>query len=275
MPRTILVRPPGGATGRVRRRYAVCQKLQLLEECNRLRRVENLSLRGAAAAMIIPHTVLVRWTKARPRQIASLGRMKAICEGPVGQLDCIREELLQWIFARHEQGIAVTMPHVLYKASSIPRHKQEDAFKDKGFEARLGAVTRFLAKYDFVYRTKANEATRSPAEVYKEATTFMARSRPSLRGPHCNKRWIWNMDQTPVYFSYHRNKTLAKHGIKTVHLRISTSDTRRATCALTCTAAGDFLSPMMIYKGKAKGHIATREFQHHDPSSLYACQDAD
>ena len=273
MPRTILVRPPGGATGRVRRRYAVCQKLQLLEECNRLRRVENLSLRGAAAAMIIPHTVLVRWTKARPRQIASLGRMKAICEGPVGQLDCIREELLQWIFARHEQGIAVTMPHVLYKASSIPRHKQEDAFKDKGFEARLGAVTRFLAKYDFVYRTKANEATRSPAEVYEEATTFMARSRPSLRGPHCNKRWIWNMDQTPVYFSYHRNKTLAKHGIKTVHLRISTSDTRRATCALTCTAAGDFLSPMMIYKGKAKGHIATREFQHHDPSSLYACQD--
>ena len=84
MPRTILVRPPGGATGRVRRRYAVRQKLQLLEECNRLRRVENLSLRGAAAAMSIPHTVLVRWTKARPRLIASLGRMKAICEGPSG-----------------------------------------------------------------------------------------------------------------------------------------------------------------------------------------------
>jgi hypothetical protein len=31
---------------------------------------------------------------------------------------------------------------------------------------------------------------------------------------------------------------------------------------------------MMVYKGKAKGHIPTREFQHHDPSSLYACQDA-
>jgi hypothetical protein len=31
---------------------------------------------------------------------------------------------------------------------------------------------------------------------------------------------------------------------------------------------------MMIYKGKATGRIAMREFQHHDPSSLYACQDA-
>ncbi len=57
-------------------------------------------------------------------------------------------------------------------------------------------------------------------------------------------------------------------------MRKSTSDILRATCALTCTAACDFLSPMMIYKGKAKGHIATREFQHHGPSLLYACQDA-
>jgi hypothetical protein len=31
---------------------------------------------------------------------------------------------------------------------------------------------------------------------------------------------------------------------------------------------------MMIYKGKVKGHITTREFQHHDLLSLYACQDA-
>jgi hypothetical protein len=131
MPRTVLVRPPGGATGRVRRRYATREKLKLLKECNRLRRVKNLTPRGAAAAMCIPHTVLVRWTKARPQLIASLGRMKSICEGPVGQLDCIREELLQRIFARREQGIAVTMPHVMYKTSSIlQQHQQENAFED-------------------------------------------------------------------------------------------------------------------------------------------------
>ena len=169
----------------------------------------------------------------------------------------------------------MTVPHVVYKASAILRqHQQENVSADKGFEARLKAVTRFLAKYSYVYRTKTNEATRSPAEVYEEATAFMDRSRPSLHGPHRDKRWIWNMDQTPIYFSYHHNKTLAKRGIKTVHVRKSTSDTRRATCALTCTAAGEFLTPMMIYKGKATGRIATREFQHHDPLSLYACQDA-
>ncbi len=78
------------------------------------------------------------------------------------------------------------------------------------------------------------------------------------------------MDQTPVFFSYHCSKMLAKCGIKTVH----TLDTRQAMCALTCMAADNFLRPMLIYKGKLTGCIATREFKHHDPSLVYACQDA-
>ncbi len=121
-------------------------------------------------------------------------------------------------------------------------------------------MSRFLGKYNFVYRTKTNEATKSPAEVYEEASTFMERVRPIVRGPHRDPSFIWNMDQTPVYFSYHRSKTLSKRGIKTVHVRKSTSDTRRATCALTCTAAGEFLRPMLIYKGKATGKIVKTEF---------------
>ena len=188
MPRTILTRPPGGASGKVRKRYAVRQKLQLLEECSRLQRSAKHSVRSAAAAMGVSHVLLVKWYQDRPRIEASLGKSKAICDGPTGQLDCIKEELLQWIFARREQGIAVTMSHVVYKATSILSHQRQDdgaesSFKDNSFDARLSAVSRFLGKYNFVYRTKTNEATKSPAEVYEEATAFMERVRPILRGP--------------------------------------------------------------------------------------------
>jgi hypothetical protein len=101
------------------------------------------------------------------------------------------------------------MSHIVYKATSILSHQRQDdgassSFKDNGFDARLAAVSRFLGKYNFVYRTKTNEATKSPAEVYEEASTFMERTRPILRGPHRDPNFIWNMDQTPVYFSYHR-----------------------------------------------------------------------
>ena len=120
----------------------------------------NLTLHGAALEMSISPCLLVRWTNQRNRYEASLGTKKAICDGPVGQLDSIKEELLQWIFARREQGIAVTMSHVVYKATSILSHLQEDggggdgassSFKDNGFIAQLSAMTRFLGKYSFVY----------------------------------------------------------------------------------------------------------------------------
>jgi hypothetical protein len=48
MPRSILLQPPGGASGKVRTRYALIEKLTLLDESNRLQRDCNLSLRQAA-----------------------------------------------------------------------------------------------------------------------------------------------------------------------------------------------------------------------------------
>ena len=147
MPRTIIARPPGGASGKNRRRYAVRQKLQLLEECNRLQRSHFFSIRSAADEMGISPSLLVRWSQERSRFEASLGKSKAICEGPEGQLHRIKEQLLQWIFARQEQGIAVTMSHVVYKATLILHHQEDNAsFKDNGFMARLSAVTCFLTK---------------------------------------------------------------------------------------------------------------------------------
>lgn len=79
---------------------AVRQKLQLLEECSlRLQRSAKHSICSAAATMGVSHVLLVKWYQERPRIEASLGKSKAICDGPTGQLDCIKEELLQWIFS--------------------------------------------------------------------------------------------------------------------------------------------------------------------------------
>jgi hypothetical protein len=44
---------------------------------------------------------------------------------------------------------------------------------------------------------------------------------------------------------------------------------RQATAALTCTAAGDFLRPMIIFKGVAEGRIVTKELPLFNPMSDY------
>ncbi len=44
--------------------------------------------------------------------------------------------------------------------------------------------------------------------------------------------------------------------------------------AFTITAAGNYLTPMIIYKGKPHGKITTKELPKYNPTSVFACQEA-
>ena len=71
----------------------------------------------------------------------------------------------------------------------------------------------------------------------------------------------------------HPQKTLEILGKKTIVISTLTNDTRRATVALTITAAGDQLVPMVVYKGTENGTIKKRELQHHHPTCIYKTQE--
>ncbi len=91
---------------------------------------------------------------------------------------------------------------------------------------------------------------------------YMNLIRPLLLGPHCDRRFILNMDQTPVYICMTWKKTLEVVGVKTFHIRTLTSDTKRATVAVTIAADGMVLPSSIVFKGKPDGRIARKEFRH-------------
>ena len=64
-----------------------------------------------------------------------------------------------------------------------------------------------------------------------------------------DKAYIINMDQTRVPFLYDPKKTIEVVGQRTIHIRKSTCDTKRATCALTVTASGKMITPLFVFKG--------------------------
>ena len=276
MPRSLLLRPLGGLTGKTRKRYALFQKIMLVEESDRLRVEQNLSIRRAGEVLGVPFQLLSKWGKevARLRAASQAKRRarnrKAVIDGPASQLESIEDELLQFIFAKREQGVNVKHTLVACRASGMLR----ETFDVKSFNAKLKSVARFMKKHNYVYRRVTNEAQRSIKEVSDEATAFLEEARLLLVGPHRDMRWIFNMDQTPLHFSYQSSRTIEKRGKKTINVRKSSSQTKRATAALTVTAAGDFLTPMIIFKGKPDGLIARRELPTLDPTSIYACQDA-
>jgi hypothetical protein len=81
---------------------------------------------------------------------------------------------------------------------------------------------------------------------------------------------IINMDQTPIPFSFHSNKTLERKGTRTIHVHASTSDTKRVTLAAIVDASGRMLPPMLIFKCAANGCIS-HEFSTYPDRGHYAC----
>lgn len=87
--------------------------------------------------------------------------------------------------------------------------------------------------------------------------------------------FVLNMDETPIYWDMPMATTIASTGSSTVHLRRTHSETARISVLLTIAADGTKLPPYLIFKGKADGRIATREFREpgrYPSGVVLACQ---
>jgi hypothetical protein len=116
---------------------------------------------------------------------------------------------------------------------------------------------------------------RPPAEVEGEASDFMRFVRVIVSGGNRDRRFILNMDQTPVYFSMSSKKLLSSLEKKNIHIRTSMNDTKRVTVAVTITADGTLLPSTLVFKGKPGGRIAAKkEFSTYPNGHFYKCQEA-
>jgi hypothetical protein len=239
---TVLTHPPGGATGKVCKCYAVVQKLSLLEDAYRLHQESNVSLQGTVVVLGIRHSLLVKWTKDLARlQSTPLSKKRSSYDGPKRQLHRIEHKLLMFIFSQHEQGINAKHTLVHLKASLLLLNM----FGAKGYEACLRVIMRFMHKHNYVMRTKTNEATRAPQEVRKRGGSSWSLLARSFLAPIATFLGFLTWTRRPFIFP-NSSKTLEKHGTKTIHIRKTGNGTNRAMGAFTITAAGNFLMPMII-----------------------------
>ncbi len=157
-------------------------------------------------------------------------------EGAKSQREPIKDELLQFIFVRCQQGISVSRHAVVLKASKVL-----PTFSVKSFTARYATVRRFLKAHDLVYHVGTHISQTAPELVLAEASNFIKTIRPFLYGPY----------QTPVYYLMHEKHILNTKGARTVNVRTSKNDSERITVAVTISTAGDVLAPTIVFKGKS------------------------
>ena len=133
-------------------------------------------------------------------------------------------------------------------------------------------MRRWIRNHSPVHRMGTHESQRSPSETAGLAQDYVQTIRPKLVQSNCHEDFILNMDQTPVQFLFNAKRTLESVGQRTIHIRKSTSDTKRVTCAMTVTASGHVLTPLLVFKGAANGRIERNEFVTYPDDVVYTCQ---
>jgi hypothetical protein len=187
--------------------------------------------------------------------------------GPAGFLDDIQEELISFVSEWRDRGMPVTRFALVRK---IGRLKPE--FLLKSSAARLMCILRFLYVNNLVHRVATHTAQRPPDEVHEDAKSHLVVAVPKCGGPTRDPRFVLNMDQTNSKFGNSPGQTIDHCGARTINMRTGTDDSKRCTVALTVTASGEMLPPMVIYKGTRYGRIATRELLDHPQEMKYAMQ---
>ena len=241
-------------------------KINILEELDE-RRGNGESLRAIAAFFGVQPNQLRKWVAAREHLEVSKLTARSLCRGPNGDLQVIEEDLLRWFFELREQGFGVSRKMVVLKAMEM-----HEAFCLKTEAAKYMCVRRFLCRHYIGIRCSTHQSQRCISEIREQLVVFVRAARRVLVNRNREKEWIINMDQTPVWFTMTPKRTLEKRGGKTVHVRSSTSRTVRATVAVTVTAGGTMLPPVLIFKGKPGGRIQKGEFKTYPSEGFYACQ---
>jgi hypothetical protein len=100
MPRSIVLRSPGGDSGVVRQRYTAREKVAIVSKICRIKRETNVSYRKADERVGVCHTLVFHWHALRERfniiDIKKLPRYSTH-QGHCGDLESVKEELLTWI----------------------------------------------------------------------------------------------------------------------------------------------------------------------------------
>ncbi|KAI2489412.1 Pogo transposable element with KRAB domain [Fragilaria crotonensis] len=258
----------GEARKKGQRRFTIQEKASIILTVARLMEQHGMTLREACEDLNINSGMHWAWTKSIDAMLEEVKKnnIKAKCidRGKDSCLTQHKQELLQFIFELREQGMAVSVPMVSIKAAQI-----SEQFRMKSMDAQFHSARRFIRSQGLVFRLGTIESQRSPAEVASEALDYIqnvAHPKASQHGVR-HEDFILNKDQTPIPFTYNPKKTIEIMGRRTVHIRKSPGDTKRATFAMTVTASGKAL----IFKGARNGWIVQCEFPLYETDMIYLC----
>ena len=230
------------------------EKIKIVNETAQ-RLANGESLRAIARSFEVAPSQIRIW-RAKVVQLAQTKRSKkSLATGRKGRLNDHEEVLMDWAFNLRNAGHGLTYWHLVAKAAEVC-----DGFGNLTKSQQYHSVRRLCMRNCFLQRRFTHIGQRLPQETEEESQQWLQVMRPIVGAPNVEKKFVLNMDQTPMYLSMAPVSTLNLQGARTVYGRRSGDSGTRFTVSCTISANGDKLKPFLIFKGEDNGRIATREF---------------
>lgn len=207
-------------------------------------------VRPAAAHFGIPRKNIQQWRQERIGVIEGRRRKNRKGQGrKISYPQEVDEDILRWFLEKQDLQLAVST-EMLKQHARVVISQVNTAFK-----ASDGWVQKFMRRHNLVLRARTSMAQKLPGDLEYKVVAFRDEMRSIRTRTDIDYRLLWNMDETPVYFDIVPGKTIEVRGKKTVKVRTTGLEKRHLTVVLSCTANGDLLPPMIIFKGKTDRSI--------------------
>lgn len=198
--------------------------------------------RSAGREFSVDEKSVREWRKEKG-VLERINPRKRARRGPKARWPNLESDLKEWVLAQRENNRPVSTVAIKLKAKLMAREKQIVDFK-----GGVHWVYKFMKRNQLSVRARTTVGQHLPENWEKTIQNFHEFVTKEIRELDLSPASIINMDEVPMSFDIPSTRCVAETGSKTVKIATTGHERTFFTVVLACSAAGDKLKPMAIFK---------------------------
>lgn len=211
---------------------------------NVISRAEEIGNRAAGREFEVDERCVRRW-RGEKEQLREMPQQKRARRSGTARWPNLEKDLVEWIKGQRSKGLAVSTTKIRLQAKLWAREQKIDDFKGGPCWCY-----RFMKRNKMSVRVRTTVGQQLPLDWKEKKEAFLKFVGDLVEEKKFSLSQIINMDETPLTFDCPANRTVDQTGTRTVSVLTTGHEKMSFTCVLACSANGDLLNPLIIFKRK-------------------------
>ena len=195
------------------RRFTNREKLQIIRDANS-RLANGESLCSIARDYNVQGVQIRNWKAQQLKLVRTKRTKKSLSRGSKGRLQQYEDKNMLWATIQRDAGIPLVYKHLMIKACKL-----WSGFQNLSEMQLYHSVRRLCKRNHFAICRITHTSQVDPTEMVSNANNWLEIMRPIVNAVGVQKKFILNMDQTPMYLSMCPHSSLNFQGEATVNGR--------------------------------------------------------